>query len=111
MSMAWKMKSAALTVILLTAAIVSGCHEQKPAGETLPVLPEAGAMPTRTFGIIYPVADAYYEAVTDSASRAAEKSGVGLIVKAPEEANLEQQIRMMETMIKQGVDGIAISRI
>ena len=68
-------------------------------------------MPRRTFGIIYPMADVYYEAVTESAARAAESAGVRLIIKAPDEANLEQQIRMMETMIKQGVDGIAISPI
>lgn len=109
--MAQKVKLAALAVILSLAAPLSGCHEPPPSGETLPALPEAGLAPQRTFGIIYPVADAYYEAVTASAARAAEAAGVRLIVKAPEEANLEQQIRMMETMIKQGVDGIAISPI
>jgi ribose transport system substrate-binding protein len=57
------------------------------------------------------MADAYYEAVTESAARAAEAAGARLVIKAPDEANLEQQIRMMETMIKQGVDGIAISPI
>lgn len=102
---------AALAVILLLGAAAAGCREPALSGENASSVPEAGVMPTRTFGIIYPMADPYYEAVTESAARAAEKAGVRLIVKAPDEANLEQQIRMMETMIKQGVDGIAISPI
>ena len=98
-------------LILLTAAALSGCREQPPSRASTPSASEAGAAPARTFGIIYPMADAYYEAVTESAARAAEAAGVRLIIKAPDEANLEQQIRMLETMIKQGVDGIAISPI
>ena len=105
-----KAMMAAPFLILLTAAL-SGCREQPPSSGSAPSASEAGAAPARTFGIIYPMADAYYEAVTESAARAAEEAGVRLIIKAPDEANLEQQIRMMETMIKQGVDGIAISPI
>ena len=106
-----KGKWAALAAILTLTAIISGCQEPPPRGETMPVMPEAGPLPGKTLGIIYPAADAYYEAVTESAVRAAETAGVRIIVKAPDEANLEQQIRMMETMIKQGVDGIAVSPI
>ncbi|KQO15737.1 sugar ABC transporter substrate-binding protein [Paenibacillus sp. Leaf72] len=64
-----------------------------------------------TFGIIYPMAHPYYETVTESAKAAAALHGVKLIVKAPDEANLEQQIRMMETMIASQVDGIALDPI
>ncbi|MDQ0111463.1 sugar ABC transporter substrate-binding protein [Paenibacillus harenae] len=63
------------------------------------------------FGIIYPMAHPYYETVTQAALETAEDYHAKLIVKAPDEANLEQQIRMMETMIKQSVDGIAIDPI
>lgn len=38
-----------------------------------------------------------------------KKHNVELLVQAPDEANLEQQIRIMEMMIKRGVDGIAIA--
>lgn len=102
---------AAWIAIGLIVATVAGCRDAAPSPENGSAMPDAGAAPKRTFGIIYPVADAYYEAVTESAARAAEAAGVQLVIKAPDEANLEQQIRMMETMIHQGVDGIAISPI
>lgn len=108
--MAAKARMAAPVLILLAAALC-GCQERPPSRESVPSDPETGTLPARTFGIIYPMADAYYEAVTESAARAAEAAGVRLVIKAPDEANLEQQIRMMETMIQQGVDGIAISPI
>lgn len=106
-----KTNRSVLAAILLLAAMVSGCREPLPARENMSPAPDAGTAPLRTFGIIYPMADPYYEAVTESAARAAEQAGVRLIIKAPDEANLEQQIRMMETMIMQRVDGIAISPI
>lgn len=104
-------KALALGAALLLAAAAAGCREPAPPREAPLSAAETGTAPTRTFGIFYPMADAYYETVTESANRAAEKAGVRLVIKAPEEANLEQQIRMMETMIQQGVDGIAISPI
>ncbi|WP_373230014.1 sugar ABC transporter substrate-binding protein [Cohnella sp.] len=67
--------------------------------------------PIRTLGIIYPMAHPFYEMITRFAEEAAKAYPVQLIVKAPDEANLEQQIRIMETMIKQGVDGIAIDPV
>ncbi len=66
---------------------------------------------TRTFGIIYPVANSFYELITEEIEQAAKPYSTQLIVKAPDEFNVEQQIRMIETMIKQKVDGIAISPI
>lgn len=106
-----KLRRALLALAVFLAAAAAGCREPAPAREHPPSAANMDRPPQRMFGIIYPTADAYYEAVTDSAFRAAESAGVQLIVKAPDEANLEQQIRMMETMIKQGVDGIAISPI
>ncbi|WEK54208.1 MAG: substrate-binding domain-containing protein [Candidatus Cohnella colombiensis] len=73
--------------------------------ETDPLSPEL------TFGIIYPMAHSFYEVVTENAEEVAKVSGIELIVKAPDEANLEQQIRIMETLIRQNVDGIAIDPI
>jgi len=104
-------KAGFAAVWILLMAALSGCPERPPSRVGEPSASDTGAMPARTFGIIYPMADAYYEAVTESAARAAEAAGVRLVIKAPDEANLEQQIRMMETMIQQGVDGIAISPI
>jgi ribose transport system substrate-binding protein len=66
---------------------------------------------SHTFAIIYPMPHSLYEMITQKAEETAKKLGVRLIVGAPDEANLEQQIRMMENLIKQGVDGIAIDPI
>jgi len=108
---AGKAKMTALAAALLLAVVTAGCRDPEPSRDMSLSVSEADAAVTRTFGIIYPMADAYYETVTESANRAAEQAGVRLVIKAPEEANLEQQIRMMETMIQQGMDGIAISPI
>jgi ribose transport system substrate-binding protein len=66
---------------------------------------------TLTFGIIYPMTHPFYEMITDSIEKASKPLPVQLIVKAPDEINLEQQMRMMETMIAQTVSGIAIDPI
>jgi ribose transport system substrate-binding protein len=109
-----------LTLILLTVILLSivGCRESwesTSAPETLTntvaltqVKPKA---PTQIFGIIYPMAHPFYEMITRFAEDAAKSYPIELIVKAPDEANLEQQIRIMETMIKQKVDGIAIDPV
>lgn len=67
--------------------------------------------PDYLFAIIYPYAHPIYESVTRKAEEAAARINARLIIKAPEEANLEQQIRMMDALVKQGVDGIAISPV
>ncbi|MFB9328957.1 sugar ABC transporter substrate-binding protein [Paenibacillus aurantiacus] len=114
MSAAGKLTRAALAALLAVA--LSGCFSgesdrlQTPssgAGNPKPEAP-AGA---KTYGIIYPMAYPMYEMITQDASAAAEAAGVALIVSAPDEANTEQQIRIMETMIRQQVAGIAISPV
>jgi len=64
-----------------------------------------------TFGIIFPIADPAYELITEHAETMAQTHNIRLLVAAPDEANLEQQIRIMESMIRQNVDGIAISPV
>ncbi|AOZ93783.1 sugar ABC transporter substrate-binding protein [Paenibacillus crassostreae] len=66
---------------------------------------------TKQFGIIYPMAHSYYGMITQIAEKTANANGVRLIVKAPDETSLEQQIRMMDTLIRQQVDGIALDPI
>lgn len=65
----------------------------------------------RTFGIIYPMVNSTYEVITRNAKEAADVHNIHLVVQAPDEANLEQQIRIMETMIKLELDGIAIDPV
>ncbi|MDQ8735637.1 substrate-binding domain-containing protein [Paenibacillus sp. LHD-38] len=65
----------------------------------------------RVFGIIFPMAIPAYEKITENAENTAKAANIRLLVSAPDEANLEQQIRIMESMIKQKVDGIAIAPV
>lgn len=65
----------------------------------------------QTFGIIFPMTDPAYEQVIASAEGIAKENQVRLIIAAPEEANLEQQIRILESLVRQKVDGIAISPV
>jgi ribose transport system substrate-binding protein len=107
-------KRCLLAVTLLIVVLTSACRDGLPSiAQPIPdsVVGEKEAAPIKTFGIIYPMAHPFYEVVTQYAQEAAKLHNIQLIVKAPDEANLEQQIRMMETMIKMKVDGIAIDPV
>ncbi|MEI7025991.1 sugar ABC transporter substrate-binding protein [Paenibacillus sp. y28] len=86
-------------------------NSARPSASSQPAHPAQQTPSSRTFAIIYPMAHPFYETVTRIAEEAAEPYGVSLIVKAPDEINLEQQIRMMDMAIKQKVDGIALDPI
>jgi ribose transport system substrate-binding protein len=110
-----------LAFLFIVIGMLTGCTES-PASK----LPPSGHTPITTstaltldknnataltFGILYPMAHPFYEEITELVEQAAKPHSIQLIIKAPDEVNLEQQILMMETMIKQKVDGIAISPI
>jgi len=100
--------------IIMLITLSTGCRDGLPTALPVPDstnLVKDEAAPSKTFGIIYPMAHPFYEMVTRHAQEAARSNNIQLIVKAPDEANLEQQIRMMETMIKMKVDGIAIDAV
>ncbi|QUL57179.1 substrate-binding domain-containing protein [Paenibacillus tritici] len=103
-------------LLLAAGLMLSGCFQSSGAADSAqravgdsPSSP--GGEPALTFGIIYPMVNATYEMITAKAEAAASKHNVSLLVQAPDEANLEQQIRIMEMMIKRGVDGIAIAPV
>ncbi|MBD0381525.1 sugar ABC transporter substrate-binding protein [Paenibacillus sedimenti] len=109
-----------LCLPFLLVLTLASCKVPEPSNDPAfgsPPLQETTKAPdkerkvTSTFGILYPMANPFYEMITELVEQAAEPESVKLIVKAPDEINLEQQILMMETMIKQKVDGIAISPI
>ncbi|KLU54143.1 LacI family transcriptional regulator [Paenibacillus sp. VT-400] len=104
-----------LTLILLFPMIISsGSAHIRPQqmAATLPATsPVEKSTASKTFGIIYPMTYPTYEMITKDATEYAGKHNITLIVNAPDEANTEQQIRIMENMIKQHVDGIAISPV
>jgi ribose transport system substrate-binding protein len=106
-----------LSLVLLVQLLLPGCQ----ASSSSPVTPSgASAVPTPgdeenaeplTFGILYPMAHPYYEMMTTRMEESAKQHRIRLMVKAPAELNLEQQLLMMENMIRQKVDAIAISPI
>lgn len=105
-----------LPVLLAAGILLGGCFHSGGASD----LPSQTSEEPRTnqttgrqltFGIIYPMVNATYEMVTEKAEAAAKDNNIQLLVQAPDEANLEQQIRFMELMIKRGVDGIAIAPV
>lgn len=83
----------------------------QPIKQTIKLQSSSPRVPGLTMAIIFATADPVYKQVTKSAKAAASKAGIQLIVKAPNEANLEQQIRIIENLIRQKVDGIAISPV
>lgn len=92
---------------------MTGCMN-KPYEQQLSIALNEPTPPDKanlTFGIIFPMADPAYEQITENAEQIAQENHVSLLVAAPDEANLEQQIRIMESMIRQNVDGIAISPV
>lgn len=110
-SMARRMP-AFLALLMLTCA--AGCLSA-PREEGYPAIAYTESKDEQpahlTLGILYPMAHPFYEMITQMAEKAAVPLGIDLIVKAPDEVNLEQQIRILEQMIKQRVDGIAISPV
>jgi ribose transport system substrate-binding protein len=104
--------SACLFVLSLCLLLLGSCKQQSlPEPKPTPSVTEQKNHPNRTFAIIYPMSHPFFETITKQAEEAAAKQQVSMIIKSPDEANLEQQIRMMETLIKQKVDGIAIDPI
>ncbi|WP_426451832.1 substrate-binding domain-containing protein [Paenibacillus sp. S-38] len=98
----------------MTLVLVS-CRELWPWPGESPLAPPAErtveASEPKTFAVIYPMSHPYFEWITESTEAAAKEMGVKLLVKAPDEAHLEQQIRMLEMTIRQKVDGIAIDPV
>lgn len=97
---------------ILVIVLLASCTEQERShmigitGEVDQAIAES-----LSFGIIFPMADPSYELITEHAEKMAQSHNIRLLVAAPDEANLEQQIRIMESMIRQKVDGIAISPV
>lgn len=117
-----------LLLLILLASLVTSCtrapssptiHSESGAlhpksqelSQYVATAVEPSASKNKTFGIIYPMTYPTYEMITMDAAQSAEKHHVTLTVNAPDEASTEQQIRILDNMIKQQVDGIAIAPI
>lgn len=120
--------SAFFLILVVIVSLLQGCQSNSsvmnmntapqtsftpvPAKDNVQQIPSAQKNEiSRTFGIIYPMVNPTYEVITQNAEETANQHNIKLMVQAPDEANLEQQIRIMETMIKQKLDGIAIDPV
>ncbi|GFN30460.1 sugar ABC transporter substrate-binding protein [Paenibacillus xylaniclasticus] len=105
----------AVAIIIIYAISQSGSPSVQVT-DSLDVYPdrqldENDSVPNMTLAIIYPFANPFYEMITTQIEQTVQSQSIHLIVKSPDELNSDQQIRMLESMIKQKVDGIAISPI
>ena len=66
------------------------------------------ASPGRTFAIIYPVVNPFFDGTTTSAEVMAKTLGCKLIIDGPDKFDIKQQIGILEKLIALRVDGIAI---
>jgi ribose transport system substrate-binding protein len=69
---------------------------------------KSGAGKPRTFAIIYPVIHPVFESCDNGAKDKAREMGVNVIIQDPDVADPAQQIQIVEKLIAQKVDGIAI---
>lgn len=113
---AYRNLTAVPLMLLSLLLVLAGCsrpssNTQTPSVTNTSAAQELIGEPAYTFGILYPAAHPFYEMITQFAEETAKPNKVQLLVKAPEEINLDQQVQMMEAMIKQKVDGIAVDPI
>jgi ribose transport system substrate-binding protein len=72
---------------------------------------DSGGAKQRVFAIVYPLIHPVFDACTKSAEAEAAKQGVKLIIDGPTVVDVNMQIQIMENLIAQKVDGIAIGAL
>jgi len=110
-------------VLLLLAAFVSACQigghparyeviysmEKGTASAQQPA-PPAETPRKYTIGIVPKLVEIpYFNLVEDGAAEAAERLGVDIVYKGPTVADSAQQIKIVQELLDQGVDAIAVS--
>jgi ribose transport system substrate-binding protein len=87
---------------LCAATVFAGGGQQAGGGGA------DGAAKQRTFAVVYPVIHPVFEQCTVGAQEQAAKRGVKVLIQGPDTADVAKQIQIMENLIAQKVDGIAI---
>jgi ribose transport system substrate-binding protein len=83
-----------LAAILLAVAIMS-------AGGT-------AFAASRTFAVVYPIINPFFEATSHGAEDEAKALGVEVLIKGPDRFDVQQQIEIVENLIAMKVDGFGI---
>ncbi len=66
---------------------------------------------SHTFAIIYPVAHPFFEEITNTAQKEANRLGIDILIDAPKVASADDQYALLQQYIEQEVDGIALGAI
>jgi ribose transport system substrate-binding protein len=110
---------AALLVISATACTsaptLPSTEPTKAAVSSTPAVSEsqsqsqtAAETKKKTFAVVFPIVHPFFEPVGVDAENFGKENGWEVITKAPDTANAQLQVEMMENLIAMKVDGIAI---
>jgi len=94
--------------ILFALAALLALRPARSAAEGAPEKPAPARQPQRTFAIVYPIVHPFFEPVTEMAIAYGRSRGVRIIARGPESTDVRQQIQIMESLIAERVDGIAL---
>jgi ribose transport system substrate-binding protein len=94
--------------ILLALAALLALRPARSAAEGASEKPAPARQPALTFAIVYPIVHPFFEPVTEMAIAYGRSRGVRIIARGPESTDVRQQIRIMESLIAERVDGIAL---
>lgn len=90
------MKKLVVTVLLLAAIFAT------VAGGA------ANAADKRTFAVVYPIINPFFEATSHGAEDEAKSLGVEVLIKGPDRSDVQQQIEIVENLIAMKVSGFGI---
>lgn len=65
----------------------------------------------RTFAVVYPVINPFFEATSKGAEDQAKKIGAQVLIKGPDRFDVQQQIEIVENLIAMNVDGFGIGPV
>jgi len=103
--------SAKFLIAPILAVLFAGCSSHPPADS--PDSEQTGALSAeykngKKYAIVFPIAHPFFESISTDAQNYGEENGWDIIIKAPDSANAQLQVEIMEELIFMGVDGIAI---
>ncbi len=99
-------------VVAIVAVLPAGCAAPAPT-EPPAALPTARPTQTptgkRTFVLVPQIINPYYDTANNGAQEAARELGVTVLYQGPGDYDVDQQIQLINSLIAQKVDGLAIS--
>lgn len=95
-----------LAVLIILFSMEASVYAQGDREE-----PTIDTEPRYTFAIVYPYVHPFFDPVTEHAIQFGRQHSVRIIARAADHGRVEEQIRIMQAVIAQQVDGIAIAPI